>query len=283
MRRLLRCPNCLEPLQDAGPSLLACAGCGPYPVLQGVPVLVPDPAAWCGRFHDAILAAMAEEGDVAHHEVLLVQRFAAQAGRSNEPFGDDWTGHELLDAPPPRPARGRARASMQRLLEEPGPGGWIEKRLPRARVALEVGCGAAIRTRALAARSELVIAADLSLRAVLRSRVDDHVHGVVLDAQALPFASKCADVVVAENVIDLLDAPHDFLTSMRRVVRAGGRAFVSTPDPALGGDDEATVDALLREAKWKTAEVARGLTWTRVNSARFVEVYFADAWSLQPG
>lgn len=281
--RALRCPRCLGRLTSAGPSLLACAQCGPYPVLQGVPVLVPDPAAWCGRFYDAILAAMAEQGDVEHHEVVLVQRFAEAAAQTREPFGDDWTPHELHRQPPPLPTSARAKKWVAGLLAEPGPAAWLDARIAPCALAVEVGCGAGARTRVLAERCERVVVGDLSLRAVLTAREDDHVQAVVMDAQALPFAARSVDLLVAENVVDLLDAPEAFLDGVRRVLRPSGQALLSTPDPALGTDDERALEALLAEAGLRVDEVARSLPWLRVNSRRFVELYFSDALSLSRG
>src|SRR5207244_12021249 len=51
---------------------------------------------------------------------------------------------------------------------------------------------------------------------------------VRLDAQRLPFASSCFDVVVLHEAIYYLDSPNRFVSEARRVLRPGGCLVIST-------------------------------------------------------
>lgn len=256
-----------------------CPKCGPYPVLSGVPVLVPDPAAWCGRFYDSILAAMAEDGEVEHAEVVTVQTFAERGGKQGEQFGDDWTAHERSGDEAPIPSSPSAAKILKGLTRQPSPQSWIRERIGTPALTVELGCGAGQLSPLLADASEALIVADLSLRAVFAAReAADGALGVVVDAHALPFASKSVDLLVAENVVDLLEEPSDFLEETKRVLK--GRALLTTPDPELGTDDPEALRGLLEDAGLKITEHVDGLTWLRLNDARFVELYFASAFAL---
>jgi SAM-dependent methyltransferase len=103
------------------------------------------------------------------------------------------------------------------------------------------------------------------------------VAAVVADAQALPVRPGAAQVVVAENVLDLLDAPEAFLARVQTALAPRGRALVSTPSPALAG---ARVRRLVRRAGLELLEQAEALPWVRANSARHLEVYLVHALLL---
>lgn len=286
---LLRCPRCGGALK-AGPSLAQCAACGPYPVLGGVPVLVTDPSGYCATFHDSILAALAEHGLAERETVAVVQAFADGRTASAERFGDDWTAHEAKRAAAPQLVEGVASRSLQKLFHvalEDGPGNWLEQRMGSVEVALEVGCGAGMRSASLVGHSKRLLIGDFSLRAVLQARAhasqnDGAVAGVVLDAQALPLRRGCVDLLVAEHLVDLLDEPLQFLQGARAVLRKRGRLLLATPEPSLGfGEDDALVQ-LASRAKFRVKERSDGLPWLRVNSSRFIECYLVQALALVP-
>ncbi len=286
---VLRCPRCCGALMP-GAHLVRCEACGPYPVLGDVPVLVPDPAAWCARFHDAALAALAEHGLADRETVAVVQAFAEGRAEAPEVFGDDWTRHELSGTAAPRPVRGpaaKALGALQSANGRAGPAAWLAGRVREVPLAVEVGCGAGARSELLASRVAHLVVGDLSLRAVLHARRraarhDAEVVAVVMDAEALPLRKGAVDLLVAEHLVDLLDKPAAFLSGVRRVLRRSGQALVTTPDPALGlGDDEALVE-LAHQAGLEVCERRDGLPWLRVNSPRFVEAYLVQALCLSP-
>lgn len=284
---MIRCPRCLGKLSVA-PQLLHCAACGPWPLLADVPVLVPAPAAYCASFREALLATLAEHDAAGRETVAVIDAFAAESDAEPSRFGDDWTAHEAEGALPPKLVRGPGLAPLSRLIalaHGSGPAGWLEKKVGTAKHALELGCGAGERSVRLAKRVERLVIGDLSLRAVLRararaSREQAEVTGVVLDAEALPFKAKSFDVVVAEHLVDLLDAPGEFLDAARRVLVKGGRLLITTPDPALGSGDDQMLRQLAVDAGFRVREVRDGLPWLRVNSARFVESYLVQALEL---
>lgn len=286
---VLRCPRCGGGL-EMGPHLARCAPCGPYPVLGGVPVLVTNPSDYCATFHDAILAALAEQGLADREGVAVVEAFAEGRHEAAQSFGDDWTSHEISGTPPPRPVKGAATRALSTLLSvahKHGPGRWVEGKLHPVKLALEVGCGAGGRALLLAQKAQRLVLGDISLRAVLRARAraarhEADVVGVVMNAQALPLRRGSMDVVVAEQVVDLLDEPFEFLTQARAMLTRQGRLLITTPEPSLGfGGDEA-LERLAERAGFRVLERRDGLPWFRVSSPRFVECYLVQALEMSP-
>jgi SAM-dependent methyltransferase len=232
----LRCPRCRGTLSqgpsfDDGSGLLLCGCETAFPVLAGVPILVPEPALYLHQYRDAVLATLAESGLATPEAVQLVLDFGA-ACPGGEPlrFGDDWVEDEVSW---PEPVAGAPEA-LRRLIEEAhgAPERAIEELLggPFERVA-ELGCGAGLLTRRLRSRHTRVLACDLSLRAVLRAGLP----GLVLDAEALPLAG--LDALVAANLIDLLDEPGLFL---EEALETAGRVVLSTPEAELVSDAQET-------------------------------------------
>ncbi len=225
----LRCPRCRGPLSQGpsfpdGSGLLLCACETAYPVLVGVPILVPEPALYLHQHRDAVLATLAEQGLATPEAVRLVLDFAA-ACPGGEPlrFGDDWVHDE---ASWPEPTEGAPEALLSLLEQAQGaPERAIEELLggPHDLVA-ELGCGSGLLTTRLRARHGTVLACDLSLRAVLRAGPP----GLVLDAEALPLAE--LDALVAANLIDLLDEPEAFLDE---ALERASRVVLSSPEPEL--------------------------------------------------
>lgn len=288
---LLVCPRCRRRLSSDGRGphgLYRCRRCGPYPRLAGVPVLVEEPAAWCGAFRDSVLASLAEVGAASDDAVAVVDAFASAAPHAEaRRFGDDWTAEEARGAETGEVRTpSRALAALLAAARTASPASWLLRHAPRGGLVLEVGCGAGVTGAALARRAERLLVADWSLRAVLKARsrglaAGGEVAGVVLDAEALPLAAGAVDLLVAENLVDLLDAPARFLDEARRVLAPKGRALLTTPEPSLGGDDDGALRALAEAAGFAVAARADGLTWVRVHSARFVEVYAVQALALR--
>jgi SAM-dependent methyltransferase/uncharacterized protein YbaR (Trm112 family) len=285
--QVLACPRCngrLKPAQN----LVRCAACGPYPLLGGVPILVPDAAGWCASFYDSVLSALAEHGLATREAVHVVGAFARGRTGEAQRFGDDWTRYEAHGEDEPAPVRGPGRASLltvRRAGLKGGPAAWLARQVGTATLALEVGCGVGVGSELLAAHTKRLVVGDYSLRAVLNARARAErgpgaVAGVVLDAAALPVARGALDLLVAENVVDLLDEPRAFFEGVRDALAKKGRALVTTPDPALGGTEDDAVQRLAVAARLKVSEVRDGLPWVRLNSARHVEVYLVQALAL---
>ena len=103
----------------------------------------------------------------------------------------------------------------------------------------DVACGIGTQLIGLAALGHRVIGTDISARAVQRARQECAAAGVaaavlVADMRRLPLGEACADAVLcADNALPHLLADGDVLVAlaeMRRVLRPGGTAIVTTRD-----------------------------------------------------
>jgi SAM-dependent methyltransferase len=262
------------------------------PLLEHVPLLVPDPAAWAATYRDAALATLAEHGLATASAVGAVTELA----RRHEPiepcrFGDDW-----IDVPPSIRLTGDIdprSAGWERFLQEaeaPTLAELLFSMLPRTfgsvgtvgslGTVIELGPGAGDLAALLAPRAERLVLGDLSLRSVLRAEAAAGLPaiGVVLDASALPFRDHVADLIVAANVIDLVDAPFELLLEAHRVLRPGAVLLLSTPDPQLGAvsGDPTVLSELVCEAGFAVEALHDGIPWARVHGRR-TEVYSVQA------
>jgi 2-polyprenyl-3-methyl-5-hydroxy-6-metoxy-1,4-benzoquinol methylase len=98
---------------------------------------------------------------------------------------------------------------------------------------LEVGCGTAALSAALAERGAEVVASDVSLRwlALAQKRLGDAPVGLVAcAAEALPFADGSFSIVAASDVIEHVEDPSRFVGEAARVLRPGGLLFLATPN-----------------------------------------------------
>lgn len=239
--------------------------------LGAVPILVPDPEVWCTRHRESALASLAEFGRLAPEDLDRLNAWARTRGVAQARFSDDWVKAEVGAAAAPMQDGSPAAAELGR---------WVAARRAapfEAQLAahlegrgLEVGCGAATATAALAGRGS-VVSGDLSLRAALRA-AEEGATAAVFDAHALPFEDGAFDWIVAANVVDLLDDPAAFLAGALACLRPRGRLVLTTPDPALGGDDDVLVP-LLDEVGFSIAHVEDGIPWMRAHDARHLEVY----------
>jgi SAM-dependent methyltransferase len=110
--------------------------------------------------------------------------------------------------------------------------GWV-----RGRSVLDVGCGAGLGTRRLlAAGAERVVGLDRRPEALALARAADprgpEADGLYLEhdlEHPLPFPDESADVAVALEVLEHVDAQGRLLDELHRVLRPDGVAFVSVP------------------------------------------------------
>jgi ubiquinone/menaquinone biosynthesis C-methylase UbiE len=125
---------------------------------------------------------------------------------------------------------------------------WTETLEPAGPEWLEVGCGPAVFTAALARRGRRVTGLDRS-RAMLRhgARLPEVrasgtrlVHG---SAYALPFPDRSFDVAVAASLVNVVGDPVRTLREMHRVVRPGGCVSVLVPTHLMTGTN---VEAWIR-------------------------------------
>ena len=262
------------------------------PVFDGVAILVDDPAAWCGRHKDAVIAALVRAGVAVDLEtVTILEAMAAEAERQTPTlFTDDFTPEEAVDAPPPQ----LVDDDVQKLLDDAlSPMSWLLANMQPADTVVEVGPGGGGLSSLLAPFAKKLFVIDISLSAVLLARgraravvktkaQRDNIRGVVANAEFLPFAPGSVDVVVAENVVDVVDDPRGFLTSASEALKAGGTLLLTSPDPDLGGagpdadaggDDDSALLSLLNDAGFDVVDSVDGLRWPRIHGPRHVELW----------
>lgn len=250
--RWLADPHEKAPLIPGGDELLRGARGGLWPVIGGLPFLVPEPATWLAAHRDAVLAALAEGGRLEPADLARLDLFAGVVRNvAQEPLPSDFLDDE------------EASADLHDRLAS----------LCGAGPVLEIGCGAGALTRRIRGRPLVVV--DRSPRAVLRATEGLEAIGVVGHAEALPIRSGAFRAVVAANLVDLLDDPGAFLDEAARVLRVGGRLVLCTPDPALGLRDghEGALAELIETAGLEVFEEDDGLRWSRVHSPRHREEY----------
>jgi SAM-dependent methyltransferase len=101
---------------------------------------------------------------------------------------------------------------------------------PDARV-LEVGCGAGYGASYLARSVGEVAATDVSEQAVTYARANyPGVRYERAEGTQLPFASAHFDAVVSFQVIEHIERAASYLREIERVLKPGGRAFITTPN-----------------------------------------------------
>gem|GEM_PF-1008456 len=286
----LRSANGPPPARDG---VVKCRKCkADYPVLGGVPILVPAPEEWVAAYREAIVSSLAEVRRLTRQALEVIDSFAARAPRT-EPlrFGDDWVPSEASDSEAPRPADlGPAASALDDFLvsaQTPSLPERLLSMLGRRSLGtvLELGPGAGTLSRHLRHRAKRLIVADLSLRATLRAVAackkgrGAPVAGAVVDAEALPLRRGAARTVVAANVIDLLDHPAAFLSSVADGLANRGRLLLSTPAPGFGlpeGDAE-ILDGVVERSGLQITSAEDGLPWVRAHGHRHYEVYLVRA------
>ncbi len=154
---------------------------------------------------------------------------------------------------------------------------------------LEVGCGTAALSAAVAARGADVVASDVSLRwlVLAQKRLAETSAGrvelVACAAEVLPFADDSFDLVAASDVIEHVESPERFAREAVRVLRPGGLLFLATPNRySLGLEPHVRlwgVGYLPRKAAERYVHAARGVSYDHVHllSARALRHVLAAA------
>ncbi len=240
--------------------ILGCAVCGmEYPIVDGVPFLVPDLRAHIGS---ALHLLLARDGLPAPIEALLGD--AAGPGsmldsvrQSVSSYAWDHYGDRDPDEPPGPAKPGAVLRCLEAGLSH----------LPRKSAArvIDLGCGPGRTSFALAERTGgLVLGIDLHVPLIRfaarvlrngqvdypRRRIglvyDRHAFPVAFpdsarvdfwaaDAAALPLPEGQTDLAVGLNLLDCLGAPAQGLTSIGRVLCDGASAILAMPYDWSGG------------------------------------------------
>ncbi len=103
---------------------------------------------------------------------------------------------------------------------------------------LDVGCNTGYGTAILRERTdEDVVGVDVSPGAIEAARERHGGEFRVVDGSTLPFDDGAFGTVTAFQVIEHIESPVPFLAEIHRVLRPGGRAFLTTPNAAIRVDD----------------------------------------------
>lgn len=101
-----------------------------------------------------------------------------------------------------------------------------------ADTVLECACGTGLLTGAIAPRCKSLTATDFSVKMLERAKKKYGKYGNIkletADITQLAYADGSFDVVVAANVIHLLDEPYRALGELDRVCRKGGKMIIPT-------------------------------------------------------
>ena len=140
---------------------------------------------------------------------------------------NEWHGHHDVDSAADTPWHGLLRARLQ-----------IERDLAGKQV-LEIACGRgglACRLVQESAPAPHLVAADFSRTAVTKGRAFANGRSLsslrweVADAQSLPHPDNSFDTIISCETIEHLPRPRTALAEFHRVLKPGGRLFLTTPN-----------------------------------------------------
>lgn len=103
----------------------------------------------------------------------------------------------------------------------------VERLIAPSDAVLECACGTGLLTEVMAPRCKSLVATDLK-RAAKKCGRYGNVRFEQADILHLPYPDARFDVVVAANVIHLLNQPYQALRQLERVCRPGGRLIIPT-------------------------------------------------------
>ena len=223
----LVCPACHGGLQDDADAL-ACAGCArAYPVIAGVPDLRLEPDPYIDLADDRRKAAHLAEAARTRTFAELVRYYYAITPEDPPDLAARWAaraidevrlGQALIDAVAFAPARSPL---------------------------LDLGCGTAGLTIAIASRGGPVTGVDIALRwlVVAQRRIDElraDVRLVCASAARLPFSDAAFGAVIANDLLEHADRPGDVVRETARVTTPGAIAlftgnnrYAPLPEPQL--------------------------------------------------
>ena len=108
----------------------------------------------------------------------------------------------------------------------------LNKIPPQVGLVLDVGCGNGWVAKAFAGNNTKVISMDISTKNPIKvNRENDHDGhiGLVADAMYLPIKSQSVDVIIASEIIEHVADPKNFIASLYRVLKPGGKIIITTP------------------------------------------------------
>jgi ubiquinone/menaquinone biosynthesis C-methylase UbiE/uncharacterized protein YbaR (Trm112 family) len=190
-----------------------------YPIVDGVPVLLPYTTAIHERFASAVAREL--------RTVAAAHRFPAEQPAPGEQdvsrsFSEEWREYRydgvLWDV--------SYDDNCQRLIEEVG----LARPEWSRRTWLEVGCGIGMTTcQAQQLSAADAVGVDLSMaiyKAADQFRSNPFLHYVQASAFTLPFAPGSFDIVYSRGVLHHTYSTHQAFLSMARTAKRGGRVYL---------------------------------------------------------
>jgi SAM-dependent methyltransferase len=210
---VLCCPSCrgrleLEAWEKVGPAVqegaLRCACGGRWPIVKGVPRLLPA---------GLMVEVASRHADFFRRHPELQPTAAGEAPpvtrRTLASFGDEWTRFPELF-----PEHERI---FEWYFEGPAPVPWAGLRV------LDAGCGMGRWLHFAAARGASVVGLDLSAAIdVAAARGGDEAEFVQADLRSPPLADGSFDLVYSLGVLHHLEDPRPGVRALARLVRPGG-------------------------------------------------------------
>ena len=304
------CPGCrtrsdrgleLQTLERVGDELVCSCG-RRYPIIDGVPIVTADPAAYL-----AAGSTVVEDGLVPDLDRALQGPDEAAYPRLLEHLSIYLDAHWGDRATPP-PQSGFSEALIERIAARGS---------HHVAAAIELGCSVGRIALELARGADRVVGIDLHLGAVRRARhllagetipyarriagrhyavatargeriAPERLHLVCGDALDPPCVPEVFDRVVALNLLDSVPSPRQLLSVIDGLCRPGGEVILSSPyawlgstlpdHERIGGSDPATaVVEILRTGQGLrapyTIEDQAEVPWTLRRDARSVVTY----------
>lgn len=229
----VRCPRCLEPLQTDDAAQLRCERCRTnYPIVFGIPDLRTGDDPYLSRADDlaaaAALDARASEMDfrsllgsyyatndkVPPAQVTLFTRGTIAAGERADATLSSWEKHDA------------------RIASAGAPGATL----------IDLGCGTAPLAIAARRRGWRAIGVDVGLRWLVLARERAREAGVDIplicaNVEVLPFADGSAVRAGGESILENAADPDRALHELARVLKHGGRLWLTTPNKYSLGPD----------------------------------------------
>jgi ubiquinone/menaquinone biosynthesis C-methylase UbiE/uncharacterized protein YbaR (Trm112 family) len=207
------CPSCQGPLEHSSDGYR----CGPcrqvYPVVCGIPDFRLSPDPYIGIQDDRVKGMHLWEAAQSRNFRQLIEYYYSITTDAPPDLAKFWIARTFSEAP-------LARCVLKQSLL------WSE--VDRAKL-LDIGCSTGAMLLAARGARELV-GVDVGFRWLVMGKVRLRDEGlsaslVCANAEALPFADGCFDLVTAHDLIEHLRRPGQAVSEASRVSRSGARAL----------------------------------------------------------
>lgn len=227
------CPKCLDPLKPVSPEELRCTTCWRnYPLYFGIPDLRTGDDPYLTRADDlAAASGLAQRAPRMDFRELLASYYATND--KVPPAQAALFTHGAVAAGARAAATLAAWQRQDRRERHEAAAGSI---------VIDVGCGTGPLTVALARGGFRAIGVDVGLRWLVLARkraleAGVNVPFICANAEVLPFRDGIALRAGGESMLENASVPERALNELARVLRHGGRLWLSTPNKHSLGPD----------------------------------------------